>query len=146
MVNFFKIHNPNWNTPLNKKELPSNVSRVPNHGNQSCKKRRLIEEENKRNGRRRDRFSDLPDEISHHILSFLPMKSIAQVSATSKRWRSLWASFPILDFSERWNNILLDRAGCSEEPILGISSSNFEPLPLSPKAGDLRVADPMQCG
>ncbi|KAL6287448.1 hypothetical protein ACE6H2_011838 [Prunus campanulata] len=66
----------------------------------AAKKRRLIEEENKRNGRRRDRFSDLPDEISHHILSFLPMKSIAQVSATSKRWRSLWASFPILDFSE----------------------------------------------
>ncbi|CAB4304771.1 unnamed protein product [Prunus armeniaca] len=35
-----------------------------------------------------------------HILSFLPMKSIAQVSATSKRWRCLWACFPILDFSE----------------------------------------------
>ncbi|CAB4304772.1 unnamed protein product [Prunus armeniaca] len=66
----------------------------------AAKKRRLIEEENERNGRGRDRFSDLPNEISNHIFSFLPMKSIAQVSFTSKRWRSLWDSFPILDFSE----------------------------------------------
>ncbi|ONI18579.1 hypothetical protein PRUPE_3G224600, partial [Prunus persica] len=66
----------------------------------AAKKRRLIEEENERNGRGRDRFSDLPKEISNHIFSFLPMKAIAQVSFTLKRWRSLWDSFPILDFSE----------------------------------------------
>lgn len=34
----------------------------------AAKKRRLVEEENERNGRGRDRFSDLPNEISNHIL------------------------------------------------------------------------------
>lgn len=66
----------------------------------AAKKRRLIEEENKRNGRGRDRLSDLPDDIAHHILSFLPTKSVARTSALSQKWRYLWASFPILDFSE----------------------------------------------
>lgn len=48
----------------------------------------------------KDQFSDLPDAISHHILSFLPIQSIAQSSLLSRRWRYLWSSFPSLDFSE----------------------------------------------
>lgn len=46
-----------------------------------------------------DRISDLPDDILHHIFSFLPIKSIAQTSVLSKRWKNLWYSFPDLDFT-----------------------------------------------
>jgi len=37
-----------------------------------------------------DRISDLPDEIIHHILSFLPFSQIAPTSLLSKRWNPLW--------------------------------------------------------
>jgi hypothetical protein len=47
-----------------------------------------------------DRISNLPDGILHHILSFLPVKSIAQASVLSTRWKYLWATLPCLDFSE----------------------------------------------
>ncbi|KAF2292134.1 hypothetical protein GH714_013734 [Hevea brasiliensis] len=46
-----------------------------------------------------DRISDLPDPILHQILFLLPIKSIAQTSVLAKRWRSLWSSFPDLDFT-----------------------------------------------
>ncbi|XP_059661021.1 putative F-box/FBD/LRR-repeat protein At4g03220 [Cornus florida] len=46
-----------------------------------------------------DRISNLPDVILHHILFLLPIKSIAQTSVLSKRWRYLWSSFPDLDFN-----------------------------------------------
>ncbi|CAN0914706.1 Putative F-box/FBD/LRR-repeat protein At4g03220 [Linum grandiflorum] len=46
-----------------------------------------------------DRITDLPDAILHHILSYLPIKSIAQTSTLSKRWRIIWYSFPDLDFT-----------------------------------------------
>jgi hypothetical protein len=47
-----------------------------------------------------DRISNLPDAILHYILSFLPVKSIAQTSLLSKRWDYLWTTLPCLDFSE----------------------------------------------
>ncbi|XVE66290.1 hypothetical protein DITRI_Ditri08aG0068700 [Diplodiscus trichospermus] len=46
-----------------------------------------------------DRISDLPDVVLHQILIHLPIKTIAQTSVLSKRWRSLWSSFPDLDFT-----------------------------------------------
>ncbi|EPS66956.1 hypothetical protein M569_07821 [Genlisea aurea] len=46
-----------------------------------------------------DRISALPNDILHQILSCLPIKSIAQTSLLSKRWRSLWHTFPDLDFT-----------------------------------------------
>ncbi|KAM7270782.1 hypothetical protein ACFE04_029996 [Oxalis oulophora] len=52
-----------------------------------------------------DRITDLPDAVLHHILSFLPIKSIAQTSVFSKRWRYLWQSFPNLDFTTVDNHI-----------------------------------------
>ncbi|KAK9052020.1 hypothetical protein SSX86_028648 [Deinandra increscens subsp. villosa] len=46
-----------------------------------------------------DRITDLPDAILHHILLLLPIKSIVQTSILSKRWRTLWYTFPDLDFT-----------------------------------------------
>ncbi|CDP11865.1 unnamed protein product [Coffea canephora] len=46
-----------------------------------------------------DRISDLPDAVIHHILFLLPIRSIAQTSILSKRWRQIWYTFPDLDFT-----------------------------------------------
>ncbi|CAN0879611.1 Putative F-box protein At3g58860 [Linum grandiflorum] len=45
-----------------------------------------------------DRLSDLPDDILHHILSFLDTKSSVQTIILSKRWTSLWKYVPVLTF------------------------------------------------
>ncbi|VVA35913.1 PREDICTED: putative [Prunus dulcis] len=96
----------------------------------AAKKIRLVEEENERNGRGRDRFSDLPNEISNRTFSFLPMKAIAEVSFTSKRWRSLWDSFPILDFSEvcPFTSQKLTIESCRSMNQLGIFCENLKDL------------------
>uniref|UniRef100_A0A5B7BF76 F-box domain-containing protein n=1 Tax=Davidia involucrata TaxID=16924 RepID=A0A5B7BF76_DAVIN len=65
----------------------------------SKRKKLIIQAENELKERTRDRISDLPDGILHHILSFLPIEFIAQTSVLSKRWRFLWRSYPFLDFS-----------------------------------------------
>ncbi|KAL3645408.1 hypothetical protein CASFOL_010588 [Castilleja foliolosa] len=46
-----------------------------------------------------DRITDLPDDILHQILSYLPIKSIARTSVLSKRFNNLWFTFPDLDFT-----------------------------------------------
>ncbi|KAM1053693.1 hypothetical protein ACFX2J_001165 [Malus domestica] len=51
-------------------------------------------------GSSRNRISSLPDDILHHILSLLPVGSTAQTSVLSRQWNHLWASLPILDFSD----------------------------------------------
>ncbi|KAL5718226.1 hypothetical protein ACHQM5_011155 [Ranunculus cassubicifolius] len=45
-----------------------------------------------------DIISKLPDDILHHILSFLPTSSAVSTSALSTRWRDLWTSVPVLEF------------------------------------------------
>jgi hypothetical protein len=45
----------------------------------------------------RDRISNLPDELIHHILSFLPSSQIALTSLLSKRWNRLWLTMPKAD-------------------------------------------------
>ncbi|KAF5188870.1 F-box/RNI-like superfamily protein [Thalictrum thalictroides] len=45
-----------------------------------------------------DRISNLPDEIIHHILSFLDMKIVIQTCILSKRWRPLCTNLPCLNF------------------------------------------------
>lgn len=45
-----------------------------------------------------DYISDLPDNILHHILSFLAIKDLIRTSFISRRWRCLWTSVPTLDF------------------------------------------------
>ncbi|KAI5326305.1 hypothetical protein L3X38_035379 [Prunus dulcis] len=54
-------------------------------------------------GRRRrmtDRFSNLPDQIAHVILSFLSMADLARLSYVSKCWRELCLSSPVFNFNE----------------------------------------------
>jgi hypothetical protein len=43
-----------------------------------------------------DRLSSLPDELLHHVMSFLPMPEVVRTSLLSVRWRSLWASTPFV--------------------------------------------------
>ncbi|CAN0841506.1 Putative F-box/LRR-repeat protein At3g28410 [Linum grandiflorum] len=46
-----------------------------------------------------DRISSLPDEILHCILRRMEtFKQAAQTSALSRQWRSLWQSYPVVEF------------------------------------------------
>lgn len=47
---------------------------------------------------RSDAFSELPDSLLIHILSFLDVKSAGITSVLSKRWKYLWAESPNLVF------------------------------------------------
>ncbi|KAL6278491.1 hypothetical protein ACE6H2_022092 [Prunus campanulata] len=58
------------------------------------------EVEGGRRGRMTDRFSNLPDQIAHVILSFLTMADLARLSYVSKCWRELCLSSPVLNFNE----------------------------------------------
>ncbi|CAL5010070.1 unnamed protein product [Urochloa decumbens] len=44
-----------------------------------------------------DRISGLPDEVRHHVLSFLPARDAARTCVLSPMWRQLWASAPRLN-------------------------------------------------
>ena len=48
----------------------------------------------------KDRISELPEFIIHHILSFLSTKAIVKTSLLSKRWNGFTSSYPVLDFNE----------------------------------------------
>ncbi|VVA25417.1 PREDICTED: F-box/LRR-repeat [Prunus dulcis] len=50
-----------------------------------------------------DRFSDLPDEVAHHILFLLTFKDLTRVGAISKRCRQLHLSVPVVDFRSHWH-------------------------------------------
>ena len=54
---------------------------------------------NKKKKKKKDRISDLPDEILHHIGSFLSAKEAAFATLLSKRWRTLVTIIPNLHFS-----------------------------------------------
>ncbi|KAK2989198.1 hypothetical protein RJ640_007099 [Escallonia rubra] len=47
-----------------------------------------------------DRISDLPEPIVHRIMFFLPTKDATLISTLSKSFRSLWLSYPIMDFRQ----------------------------------------------
>ncbi|CAH1414465.1 unnamed protein product [Lactuca virosa] len=66
----------------------------------SAKRRKLRSHEHSwGNNTGEDRITDLPDAVLHHIFRLLPIKSIVQTSILSKRWRTLWYTFPDLDFT-----------------------------------------------
>ncbi|XP_042387004.1 F-box/LRR-repeat protein 25-like [Zingiber officinale] len=46
-----------------------------------------------------DYLSNLPDELLIHILSFLPTLDSIRTSVLSRRWRHVWTSVPVIDFS-----------------------------------------------
>lgn len=46
----------------------------------------------------KDRISNLPDSLLHHILFFLPTKDAAVTSILSERWKPLFLAQPILSF------------------------------------------------
>ncbi|KAL8458867.1 hypothetical protein ACS0TY_036391 [Phlomoides rotata] len=48
--------------------------------------------------KRRDRLSELPQSLIHHILSFLPMRDVVSTTVLSKRWNKLWTTVPCLNF------------------------------------------------
>uniref|UniRef100_A0A0E0QEA9 F-box domain-containing protein n=2 Tax=Oryza TaxID=4527 RepID=A0A0E0QEA9_ORYRU len=39
-----------------------------------------------------NRFSDLPDELLHHVMSYLTAQQAVQTSVLSRRWQNVWAS------------------------------------------------------
>ncbi|KAI3965476.1 hypothetical protein MKW92_036683, partial [Papaver armeniacum] len=45
-----------------------------------------------------DRFSNLPESLIHHTLSFLDMKFVVQTSILSRRWRYVWTTVSTLVF------------------------------------------------
>ncbi|KAI3931645.1 hypothetical protein MKW92_020521, partial [Papaver armeniacum] len=49
----------------------------------------------------KDRISELPDALIHHIFSFLNIKYVLQTCILSRRYRYLWASLPTLRLSDR---------------------------------------------
>lgn len=68
----------------------------------SAKRKRLLNQQKFNGGEDNlgeDRISDLPNAILHQILFLLPIRSIAQTSVLSKRWKNLWYTFPDLDFT-----------------------------------------------
>ncbi|CAL9002722.1 unnamed protein product [Prunus brigantina] len=52
-----------------------------------------------------DRFSNLPDDVAHIILSFLTFNDAARVGAASKRCRQFYLSVPLVDFDAIWRGI-----------------------------------------
>ncbi|KAH7576819.1 hypothetical protein JRO89_XS01G0156800 [Xanthoceras sorbifolium] len=83
-----------------------------------------------------DRISELPDAILHHILFLLPIKYIAQTSVLSKRWRSLWSTFPDLDFNTI-NNHPIDSISSSTTKFNKTSAKKSSPRFVSFKELDL---------
>ncbi|CAN0891467.1 F-box/LRR-repeat protein At3g58930 [Linum grandiflorum] len=52
-----------------------------------------------------DRLSDLPDDILHHILSFLDdTRESVRTSVLSRRWTSVWKYVHVLSFLQRLNS------------------------------------------
>ncbi|XP_030517207.2 F-box protein At5g03100-like [Rhodamnia argentea] len=49
---------------------------------------------------RRDDISALPDDVIHHIFSFLTLRDVVKTSILSKRWQSTWTSTTDLVFND----------------------------------------------
>jgi hypothetical protein len=54
-----------------------------------------------------DRISGLPEAIVEHILSFIPLKQVLQLSILSKRWQNVWTLLPIPEFHSNFQSSIL---------------------------------------
>ncbi|KAK9285741.1 hypothetical protein L1049_024940 [Liquidambar formosana] len=61
-----------------------------------------------------DQIWDLPEQILHHIMSFLPATDVNKTIILSKTFRSVWSSYPIIDFDD---DLLQKRSGLYGSPI-----------------------------
>lgn len=55
-----------------------------------------------------DMISDLPNDVMHNIMQFLPFIDATRMSVLSKNWRSNWLSIPELVFDDEFADPLLD--------------------------------------
>ncbi|KAM0059082.1 putative F-box domain, leucine-rich repeat domain superfamily, F-box-like domain superfamily [Helianthus debilis subsp. tardiflorus] len=46
-------------------------------------------------------ISDLPEPIVHHIMSFLTTTDVTRLSILSKKFFSLWGSYPVIEFDQK---------------------------------------------
>ncbi|KAK9267064.1 hypothetical protein L1049_024013 [Liquidambar formosana] len=60
-----------------------------------------------------DQISDLPEHILHHIMSFLPATDVNKTIILSRRFRSVWSSYPIIDLNDE---LLLKSSGQYRSP------------------------------
>ncbi|MCE3049480.1 hypothetical protein HAX54_044971 [Datura stramonium] len=90
-----------------------------------------------------DRISDLPRNVTNHILGFLPVKEAARTSILYKRWRHIWPMLPylVLDnrfcknlagkslsvFKETVDTILLQHLGVIDKFVLDVSGVHLPP-------------------
>ncbi|CAL4900149.1 unnamed protein product [Urochloa decumbens] len=93
-----------------------------------------------------DRISALPDEILHHVMSFLPMHEVVPTSLLARRWLDLWKSAPSLHVTgvkdcdnASWfiqyvdNLLLLRHAGaCLDSFYLDLNECDFGFEPFLP--------------
>ncbi|XP_008230171.1 PREDICTED: putative F-box/FBD/LRR-repeat protein At4g03220 [Prunus mume] len=120
----------------------------------AAKKRKLLilynqkdqvddDDESEKSNRSRsiDRISDLPDAVLHHILFLLPVKTVAQTSVLSKRWRSIWSSFPDLDFTTLTRAPTKPHSSSSKSLSQNSKETDFirQVLTLRDKHSDIRI-------
>ncbi|GJN27567.1 hypothetical protein PR202_gb15597 [Eleusine coracana subsp. coracana] len=48
----------------------------------------------------RDRLSELPDQLLHHILSRLRSQQVVQTCVLSRRWQNVWRAAPVIDLND----------------------------------------------
>jgi hypothetical protein len=73
-----------------------------------------------------DRLSELPEPVVEHILSFIPLKKILQLSTLSKRWQKVWTLFPIPQFNSKfYESNLYEISGNEKKRKIKIKSEEF---------------------
>jgi hypothetical protein len=73
-----------------------------------------------------DRLSELSEPVVEHILSFIPLKKIVQLSTLSKRWQKVWILFPIPKFhSKFYESKLYEISGSKKKRKIKITNEEF---------------------
>ncbi|KAL1210855.1 putative F-box/LRR-repeat protein [Cardamine amara subsp. amara] len=72
-----------------------------------------------------DFINSMPDEILHHILSFVPTKLAVRTCVLSKRWRHVWCGTPSLDVDDRTH-----KAGQIKQDLISYTATNITSFKL----------------